>query len=164
MATLLGNNFKENLISSDHSHVPKIAIKQFEKIIKKEKITGIIASSIGGYYATYLSNKYNLKTVLINPSVKPHLTTISYLGEVKKYDGTTFEWKKEHLKELSKLWVVNLNHENFYVFLKRGDTVLDYKIAQKRYKNSKILIEDDGDHRFSDLEKHIDKIKLFLKP
>lgn len=163
IATLLGNSFKENLISSDHSHVPKLAIQEFEEIIKSKNIKGIIASSIGGYYATYLSNKYNLKTVLINPSVEPHITTAQYLGTIEKLDGTTFEWEDEHLKELSKLWVTNLTPKSFYVFLKKGDKVLDYKIAQARYKNSKLLIEDDGDHRFSDLENHIDKIKLFLK-
>ena len=163
IATLLKDNFKESLISSDHSHVPKTAIRQFEKIIKEKNIKGIIASSIGGYYATYLSNKYNLKTVLINPSVEPHITTTAYLGKVEKHDGTTFVWKEKHLKELNTLWVKDLKVENFYLFLKKGDAVLDYKVAQNRYKNSTILIEDNGDHRFSDLKNHIDKIKLFLK-
>jgi predicted esterase YcpF (UPF0227 family) len=133
-----------------------------ENIIKKENITAIIASSIGGYYATYLANKFNLKTVLINPSVKPHITTKKYLGIIEKNDGTFFQWENKHLNELENLWVENLNYDNFFVFLKKGDKILDYKIAKDRYKHSKILIEDYGDHRFSDLEKHIEKIRDFI--
>jgi len=163
IATLLKDTFKECLISSDHSHVPQTAIKQFEEIIKKENIKGIIASSLGGYYATYLSDKYNLKTVLINPSVKPHITTRQYLGVIKKHDDTTFMWREKHLEELSKLWVKNLKYENFYIFLKRGDIVLDYKIAKERYKHSKMIIENKGDHRFSDIEKYLQKIKDFIE-
>ncbi len=82
IATLLKNYFNSELISSDHSHIPSVAIKQMENIIKEENITAIIASSIGGYYATYLANKFNIKTVLINPSVKPHITTKKYIGTV----------------------------------------------------------------------------------
>ena len=162
IATLLKKHFRDELISSDHSHKPLKAIKQLEEIIKNNDIDGIIASSIGGYYATYLSSKYDLKTVLINPSVNPHKTTREFIGQIKKYDGTTFEWKNNHLEKLSKLWVEKLNSDNFYIFLKKGDQILDYKIAKKRYKNAKQLIEDAGDHRFSDIERHIDKIKLFL--
>lgn len=163
IATLLKGYFGDTLISSNHSHKPQTAIEQLEKIIQKEDIQAVIASSLGGYYATYLSTKYNLKTVLINPSVEPHITTREYLGTIEKHDGTTFEWKEKHLYELSKLWVENLKYENFYVFLKRGDEILDYNVAKERYKNSKLLIEDDGDHRFSDLEIQLDKVKAFLK-
>ncbi|RLA80851.1 MAG: hypothetical protein DRG78_10160 [Epsilonproteobacteria bacterium] len=163
VATKLKGYFKENLISSDHSHEPHIAIKEFEKIIKKNNIKGIIASSIGGYYATFLSDKYNLKTVLINPSVEPHNTTRIYLGENQKQDGSTFEWKEKHLEYLSTLWIENINPKNFYLFLKKGDEILDYKIAKKRYATSKFLIEDNGDHRFSDIDKYCKKIGFFLK-
>jgi len=162
IATLLKKNFENELISSDHSHEPLVAIKQLEEIIKQYDIRGIIASSLGGYYATYLGSKYNLKTILINPSVNPHKTTIEFIGQIKKHDDTTFEWTENHLKELSELWVEKLNPDNFYIFLKRGDQILDYKIAKDRYKNSQQLIEDNGDHRFSDIQNHIDKIKLFL--
>ncbi len=162
IATLLKNYFNSELISSDHSHIPSVAIKQMENIIKKKNITAIIASSIGGYYATYLANKFNIKTVLINPSVKPHITTKKYIGTIEKNDGTFFQWDIKHLDELKNLWVENLNYDNFYIFLKTGDKILDYKVAKKRYKHSKMLIEDDGDHRFSDLQKYIQKIKDFI--
>lgn len=163
IANLLKDSFKDNLTSSDHSHVPQVAIKQLENTIKQKNIKGIIASSLGGYYATYLSNKYNLKTVLINPSVNPHITTKQYLGTIEKQDGTFFEWETDHLEELSKLWIKKLNQDNFLLLLKRSDNILDFSVAQKRYKSAQMIIENEGDHRFSDLENHIDKIKLFLK-
>jgi len=163
MATLLKEYFKSTLLSSDHSYEPDFAIKEFEKTIETNNVKGIIASSLGGYYATYLSTKYNLKTVLINPSVEPHITTRQYLGTIEKNDGTTFEWEEKHLESLSRLWVITLKSKNFYLFLKRGDKILDYTVAEKRYKGAKLLVEDDGDHRFSDLKKHLEKIKTFLE-
>lgn len=163
IATIFKEYFKDTLISSDHSHDPELAIQEFEKIIETKNIKGIIASSLGGYYATYLGDKYNLKTVLINPSVEPHITTRQYLGIIEKHDGTTFEWKEKHLESLANLWVKTLKLQNFYLFLKRGDKILDYRVSEKRYKGAKVLIEDGGDHRFSDLRTHLEKIKKFLQ-
>ncbi len=150
------------IISSDHSYIPNQAIKDLEEIIEKHNIKGIIASSIGGYYATYLSNKYNLKTVLINPSVSPYTTTTKYLGENERQDGVKFIWKKSHLKELKKLRVEKIKKENFFIFLQKGDIVLDYRIALNRYNGSKMVVEDGGNHRFKGFERFFNEVSDFL--
>lgn len=155
--------FKEDIIISNHPTQPKKAIKYLEKLIEKNNITGIIASSIGGYYATVLSEKYNLKTVLINPSVKPYKTTTRYLGLNKTHDGDEFLWKKKHLKQLANFKKKKLKKKNYYIFLQTGDCVLDYKVAKKRYKNAKIFIEKGGNHRFSNFERFYKDVEKFLK-
>ena len=51
---------------------PKEAILQLSKFIEKERgerKVHLVGSSLGGYYATFLSEKYNLKSVMINPAV-----------------------------------------------------------------------------------------------
>ncbi len=162
MAKQLKGYFGDKIIISDHSFEPYAAVEELEKIILQNNITGIIASSLGGYYATYLGNKYNIKTVLINPSVEPHITTRQYLGNIDRTDGTSFQWEERHLEELSNLWVESLSADKFYLCLKRGDKVLDYRVAQDRYAGAKMIVEDDGDHRFSDLARHFAELEQFL--
>ena len=40
----------------------------------------LIGSSLGGYYTIYLSDKYDLKGILINPAVSPEETMKKYIG------------------------------------------------------------------------------------
>lgn len=154
--------YKDKIIISDHPYEPLNAINYLEKVIKKHNITGIIASSIGGFYATYLCEKYKIKTVLINPSVKPYKTTTKYLGINTTIDGDEFKWKKKHLKQLDKLKIKHLKKKNYYIFLQTGDEVLNYKVAKKRYTGAKMLIETGGNHRFKNIERFFGDISEFL--
>jgi len=161
---LLKKYFKSKIILAQYPIKPKDAIKYLENIIKTKNITSIIASSLGGFYATFLSNKYNLKTILINPSVNPYKTTKEYLGKNTTHDGMQFKWKKKYLKQLEKLNVKqkNLKHKNFYLLLQKADTVLNYKIARKRYNKGQFLIEKQGSHRFENLDRHFNSICSFI--
>ena len=161
-AQLLKAHYGDKLIASDHSFIPQQAIKDLEKIIEEQSITGIIASSLGGYYATYLSQKYNLKTVLINPSVSPYITTKKYLGDNSKDDGESFVWKEEHLKMLEAFKVDKPKLDNFFLFLQMGDEVLDYRVAQSFYQGAKLVIEEEGNHRFKGFERFFDEVLEFL--
>ena len=159
---LFKGHFKENIFISNHPIQPKKAIEYLENIISKKEIKGIIASSLAGYYATYLSEKYNLKAVLINPSVKPYTTTGKYLGLNTRANGEEFIWKEEHLKELEGLKVKKPTLKNYFLLLQSSDNILDYKVALNFYKGCKTIAEDGGNHGFEGLERHLDEITLFL--
>ena len=162
---ILKKYFKKDIILAEHPTKPKDAIKYLEKLIEKDNITSIIASSLGGFYATFLSHKYNLKTVLINPSVTPYKTTKIYLGENTTQDGVIFKWKNKHLKQLRKFKISkkSLKQKNFYLLLQKDDQVLNYKIANKYYDKGKIFLEKSGSHRFENLDKHLESVYAFLK-
>lgn len=161
-AVRLKEYYEDDIFIADHPIEPLKAISYLEKIIKEQNITGIIASSLGGFYATYLSEKFNIKTVLINPSVKPYKSTLRYIGENTTADGVPFLWKKKHLRQLDKLKIKHLKKDNFYLFLQTGDEVLDYKVAKKRYKGAKMLIETGGNHRFANFERFYGDVSKFL--
>ena len=58
------------------------AVNQIEQIIKSNQLpVAFIGSSLGGYYASYFSSKYNSKAVLINPAIPPLEGFDIYLGE-----------------------------------------------------------------------------------
>lgn len=161
-AVRLKEYYEDDIFIADHPIEPLKAITYLEDIIKEKNIRGIIASSIGGFYATYLSEKYNIKTVLINPSVKPYKTTTRYLGINTTTDGDEFKWKEKHLLQLDKLKIKQLKKKNYYIFLQTGDEVLDYKVAKKRYRGAKMLIETGGNHRFSNFERFYGDVSKFL--
>ncbi|MGB5868138.1 MAG: YqiA/YcfP family alpha/beta fold hydrolase [Arcobacteraceae bacterium] len=162
---LLKKHYQNNIILAQHPIKPKDAIKYLENIIQTKNITSIMASSLGGFYAIYLATKYNLKTVLINPSINPYKTTKTYIGKNITEDGLVFSWKNKHLKQLAQYKVKpkKLNQKIFYIMLQKGDQVLDYKIAKKRFSHAKQKIENGGSHRFDNLKRHFKSISSFIK-
>ena len=73
---------------------PEQARLFMEKIVEEILLDyhlNVAGSSLGGYYATYLAEKYGTNAVLINPSVKPYETLEAYLGENKFYHSGKFQ-------------------------------------------------------------------------
>ena len=63
---------------------PKGAINQLEEIIQSSQTNSswyVMGSSLGGYFASYLSEKYNVPSVRMNPAIKPFELLEDYLGE-----------------------------------------------------------------------------------
>jgi len=166
-ATLFREYFEDEVIAPSLSYVPNLAIDTLEQIIKvllqKDEKVGLVGSSLGGYYAIYLANKYNLKAVLINPAIYPY-NTLGKIGmAINYYDGTTFEIIEQHMQELKAFEVKTIkNQENFMVLLKTQDEVLDYNEAVEKFPNGELVIEEGGNHSFEDIESYFRKISYFL--
>ena len=143
----------------------KVFLEQLVETTLKQGPLSFVGSSLGGYYATYLAEKYSGTAVLINPSVNPFETLKPYLGENKFYfqDGC-WEFNETHIQQLKDMYVENITQaERYFVLLQTGDETLDYREAELKYKNSRCIIEQGGDHGFIDLERHIPQIMQFSK-
>ena len=161
-SVLIKEHFGEATHIADFSHVPDQAIDDLEKIMAQQTITGLMASSLGCFYATYLAEKYQLKAVLINPSTRPYETLERYLGKNETHDGLFFDWKREHLTQLEQYCVEYPTVKNYAIFLKKGDSILDYKVAEQYYQGSQIWIEEGGTHSFEDFDKHLESVDQFF--
>ncbi|MCW8109349.1 esterase YqiA [Alteromonas ponticola] len=124
----------------------------------------VIGSSMGGYLATWLVEKYGGKAVLINPAVKPFELLQDYLGEhVNPYSRETFTLTEEDITFLRQLDTPTLTQPDRYrVMLQTGDETLDYKEAKAKYQHSLLVVEEGGDHSFQGFENHLDEIASFL--
>ena len=136
---ILSKHFK--VIAPNLPTYPFDAINTLDSLIKPDSI--LVGSSLGGYYAIYLAEKYGLKAVLINPSLKPYKTLKRYVGIQYRYcDNKPFMWKKEYLKELKKLKSPT-KRGKYLVLLQSKDEVLNYKKALKKFKyktNARVIV------------------------
>ncbi|WP_290000498.1 YqiA/YcfP family alpha/beta fold hydrolase [Faucicola atlantae] len=57
-----------NVVCPDLNVAPAEAIKRLQAIIADDPDTGLVGSSLGGFYATIVSNLTAKRAVLINPS------------------------------------------------------------------------------------------------
>lgn len=156
----------DSLICPQIPAIPEEARMFLEQLVETElpeHHLSFAGSSLGGYYATYLAEKYSGSAVLINPSVKPYETLRAHLGENKFYfDEGCWEFDESHIQQLKAMDVVTITEpEPYLVLLQTGDETLDYREAALKYKDCKCIIEQGGDHSFTGFERHIELIMQF---
>lgn len=125
-----------------------------------------MGSSLGGYWCTYLAEKYDLPAVLINPSVSPYEMMPNYLGQPLKsyHSDDTYTLTVAHVDEIKSVDTpIIARPDNYWLMLQSGDEVLDYRQALDKYPDSKLLLEDGGDHSFQNFERHIEAAIEFLQ-
>ncbi len=128
---------------------PRDAIAQVEAVIDTAKTPPVlIGSSLGGYYATYLAEKHDLRAILINPATQADITLAPWVGpHTNLYTGEAFDWTQAHIDQLRQLRVPVLTKpERFWLIVETGDELLDYRDAVNRYAGARQTIVEGGDH------------------
>jgi len=126
----------------------------------------LIGSSLGGYYATWLAERYTregVRAVLINPTTGPATDLRPYLGPQRNlYNGATYTLTEAHLREFLDLKVDRITRPGrYYLMVQTGDEVLDYRLAIAHYAGAFQLVLGGGDHSFANFGRHIDSILQF---
>jgi predicted esterase YcpF (UPF0227 family) len=149
------------------SNSPRAAMETVEAALaswqtQADAVT-LVGSSLGGFYATYLAEKYGWKAVLVNPAVRAHHLLRSALGpQTHWHSGEAWTLTEAHLAELEALDVAAITRPERYLLLAQtGDTVLDYRDAVAYYAGATQHIEDGGDHGFVGFERHFTTILDF---
>ncbi|MDO6563261.1 YqiA/YcfP family alpha/beta fold hydrolase [Amphritea sp. 1_MG-2023] len=148
-------------------HWPATAMVLLEQLIEthRERHIVLVGSSLGGYYSTWLSEKYGLPAVLINPAVRPFELLAAMLGEQGNYySDEQYELTAEHLQQLLALNCRHLQDPSRYLLLTQtGDETLDYREAVEKFKDSPMLIQQGGNHGFDQFESVIPTILAFAE-
>jgi uncharacterized protein len=123
----------------------------------------LVGSSLGGFYATCLAERYGARAVLINPSVRPFDDLERYLGTQRNlYSGVTWELTRAHFEELRTLAVAAITlPERYWLMVQSGDEVLDWRIAVAYYAGAWQLVQGGGDHAFADFAAQIPPLLRF---
>ena len=168
-AKLFREYFKEKgirFIAPSLSYIPELAIKTLEELIEsydKEEVQ-LMGSSLGGFYSIYLANKYNLKAVLINPSIYPYKTLPKVLGNAPSFhDESSFTWMQFHIDSLKDYEVTSPQDKNFMLLTQKGDETLNFEEAVKKLPAAYRIIEEGGSHGFDGIERHFENVEMFFK-
>jgi predicted esterase YcpF (UPF0227 family) len=150
IALMQSLGLSEQLRVPELHHHPRHAMVQLEAAIAELGRPLLVGSSLGGYYATHLAQRYGLKAVLINPAVNPHQLFDGFLGTQQNfYTGQTWELTHDHVKALAELEVpAPQDAACFQVWLQTGDETLDYRRAESFYRACALRIQAGGDHSY----------------
>ena len=145
-------------------HLPDLAVKLIEarlKRLKGRKIT-LVGSSLGGFYATWFAEMRNLRAVLINPAIDPHVGLRAFLGPQQDcHGGKSYELAEEHLRQWEKLFLTQVHPERYLLLAETGDEVLDYRVAVAKYRGARQIVVQGGDHTLASFPTHIPAIMEF---
>lgn len=126
---------------------------------------GLIGSSLGGFWATYLAERYNFPAVLVNPAVRPQDRFDEFVGQPLKnyHSDDSYCLTADDLQQLVQADAEQLNNrDNYWVMLQTGDETLDYRLAVEKYQGCKFLVEEGGSHTFEGYQNWIPQIVEFL--
>ena len=144
---------------------PLAAIQLLEGLIEANAMHEItlIGSSLGGYYATYLTEKFGCKAVLLNPAVQPPRELAKYVGVTTEYHtDAVFEFKAEYVEQLQAYAIETvLRTENYFLLAATGDELLDWREMVAHYPTSKQIVIPGSDHGMADFTDYLDQIMAF---
>lgn len=124
----------------------------------------LIGSSLGGFYAVWLAEKYALKAVLINPCVACDEKIAKEVGLWQKNwnGGADYLFTAAHLADLQALRVTSITHpERYLLLVEKGDEVLDYREASAYFTEAEQVVLDGGDHGFTRFTDYLSQIAAF---
>jgi predicted esterase YcpF (UPF0227 family) len=164
-ASLLGRYLGERGLGERYA-CPALPPRASEALARIEPLLGpgacLVGSSLGGYYATWLAEKHDLKAVLINPAIDPHVGLRAYLGlQQNLYTGERYELTEAHLREWQAIYAPGITPSRYLLLVETGDEVLDYRKALERYAGCEQAVVQGGDHSLQSFPQHLPRLLRF---
>jgi predicted esterase YcpF (UPF0227 family) len=147
------------------SHYPDEAMAELKQRIEDAGVRNVtlVGSSLGGFYATWLTEHLGCRSVLLNPAITPHEGLRAYLGQQQNlYTGQQYELTQQHLEQLQALYLKRLERMDCYLLIHTtGDELLDWRVAVQRYQGCRQIVVAGSDHGFGDFGDYIDSVLEF---
>ena len=155
---------------------PEQALAKILQLIQNYPNSVLIGSSLGGYFASLVSDITGRPAILLNPSIRPDLSFQRFLADnfhLKTLNPdsviytTVYGWQILY-QDLSwfKKHPIQVNYPNkIKVLLKMADELLPSEKTAQFFlaKGAEVFCQEGGDHRFSDYDVQVDTVVNLVK-
>jgi predicted esterase YcpF (UPF0227 family) len=127
--------------------------------------TAVIGSSLGGFYATWLAERWGCKAVLLNPAIRPARDLAAHLGDQTVWHDPEqhFVFEAAYVDELKALEIACITlPQRYFAVIAKGDEVLDWQEMAGHYGGVAIKLLAGSDHALSDYDQHLHAVLDFL--
>ncbi|PZO16627.1 MAG: esterase [Burkholderiales bacterium] len=132
----------------------------------------VVGSSLGGFYARWVSLQTGCPAVLLNPAPFPARDLSAYIGEQTAWHdpGERFFFQPGFVDEL-KVQQADIEQlatgrhtqpEDLLAIISKGDEVLDWREMQAFCAGGEVRLLEGSDHAISDFDDHMDAVFQFL--
>jgi len=124
----------------------------------------VVGSSLGGFYANFLAEKYSCKAIALNPAVRAARELAPHVGMMTAYDSDEpFDFRPEYINELKELQIEKIsNPSRYFLIAAKGDELLDWREMVDFYQGAKQLVLEGSDHGISNYADHLPKVIDFI--
>lgn len=133
----------------------------------------VVGSSLGGFYARWLSLQTGCRAALLNPAPFPARDLAAHIGEQTTWQNPAerFFFEPRFVDELLALQAdidrlapqQPAGPDTLFALLAKGDELLDWREMQAFAAGGTIHLLDGSDHAISDFGQHIDALFAFLR-
>jgi predicted esterase YcpF (UPF0227 family) len=129
--------------------------------------SGVIGSSLGGFYATILAQELGCRAALVNPAVDPARDLAAHIGRQTQYHAATesFDFRAEYVDDLAAMAppATLSNPERLLAIIAKGDEVLDWREMAARYARGPMKLIAGSDHGLADFADHAPMLLAHLE-
>lgn len=147
---------------------PKASMEMVMKHIEQSTADQIVVvgSSLGGFYANFLAEKYGCRAVTLNPAVRAPKELAPHVGMMTAYDSEEpFDFRPEYIDQLNTLQVESITEPSrYFLIAAKGDELLSWQEMVDFYPEANHLVLEGGDHGISDYVKYLPEVLKFIQP
>ena len=132
----------------------------------------VVGSSLGGFYARWVSLQIGCPAVLLNPAPFPARDLSAYIGEQTAWHdpqerfffqpGFVVELRKQQA-DIERLAAQRpTTADDLFAIISKGDEVLDWQEMQAFCAGGTVRLLEGSDHAISDFDDHMDAVLQFL--
>ncbi|RMA82354.1 YqiA/YcfP family alpha/beta fold hydrolase [Umboniibacter marinipuniceus] len=151
-------------------HAPQLAIspeqawQQIGQLVTSTQPSGVIGSSLGGFYANAVHRNFEIPAVMINPAVTPADSLRARIGSNKFWHSEQyFDFTQADVDFLAGLTSGEIGiPQSLWLMVQTHDETLDFKQATEHYSRARCSIEYGGNHSFVDYPRYLPAIHRFL--
>ena len=149
------------------AHRPAEAMREvcawIDATVADTRNLALVGSSLGGYYATWLAERYGARAVVINPAIRPAADLRPFLGRQRNpHTGVEYDVTPAHFDELAAIEVARITHpERYFLLVRTGDELLDWRVASAFYAGAFQYVAGGGDHGWEDFGGEVASVLRF---